>query len=235
PGDVAVAEGVVYVGDGARRYRDVLEARGGVVPADGDERHLPRARFHAALAGPAGAVDVRRRAGEAELDLPRRVRPRRRDRPARRLPDRVALRRRVARDERRRRPGASRPRDRDDAARAALRADRRRRAPRLHARGARLERDRDRSLRAARLPGARHPPRLLHRQPRRRADHVEGPRRPRPELTGTMSRPHSLILGIETSCDETAAALVTHDGTIAASVVSSQADLHARYGGVVPE
>ncbi|HZS24085.1 MAG TPA: tRNA (adenosine(37)-N6)-threonylcarbamoyltransferase complex transferase subunit TsaD [Gaiellaceae bacterium] len=50
-----------------------------------------------------------------------------------------------------------------------------------------------------------------------------------------MSRPHSLILGIETSCDETAAALVTHDGTIAASVVSSQADLHARYGGVVPE
>ncbi|HZS24087.1 MAG TPA: tRNA (adenosine(37)-N6)-threonylcarbamoyltransferase complex dimerization subunit type 1 TsaB [Gaiellaceae bacterium] len=58
PGDVAVAEGVVYVGDGARRYRDVLEARGGVVPADGDERHLPRARFHAALAGPAGAVDA---------------------------------------------------------------------------------------------------------------------------------------------------------------------------------
>jgi N6-L-threonylcarbamoyladenine synthase len=44
-----------------------------------------------------------------------------------------------------------------------------------------------------------------------------------------------LILGIETSCDETAAALVTQDGEIRASVVSSQADLHARYGGVVPE
>jgi N6-L-threonylcarbamoyladenine synthase len=45
----------------------------------------------------------------------------------------------------------------------------------------------------------------------------------------------SLILGIETSCDETAAAVVTDDGEIRANVVSSQADLHARYGGVVPE
>ena len=44
-----------------------------------------------------------------------------------------------------------------------------------------------------------------------------------------------MILGIETSCDETAAALVTTDGEIRANVVSSQADLHARYGGVVPE
>ncbi len=44
-----------------------------------------------------------------------------------------------------------------------------------------------------------------------------------------------MILGIETSCDETAAALVTAGGDIRASVVSSQADLHARYGGVVPE
>jgi N6-L-threonylcarbamoyladenine synthase len=44
-----------------------------------------------------------------------------------------------------------------------------------------------------------------------------------------------MILGIETSCDETAAALVDRDGRILASVVSSQADLHARYGGVVPE
>jgi N6-L-threonylcarbamoyladenine synthase len=44
-----------------------------------------------------------------------------------------------------------------------------------------------------------------------------------------------VILGIETSCDETAAALVTDDGEIRASVVSSQAELHARYGGVVPE
>jgi N6-L-threonylcarbamoyladenine synthase len=44
-----------------------------------------------------------------------------------------------------------------------------------------------------------------------------------------------LILGLETSCDETAAAVITPDGTILANVVSSQADLHARYGGVVPE
>ena len=43
-----------------------------------------------------------------------------------------------------------------------------------------------------------------------------------------------LILGIETSCDETAAALVTDEGEIRSSVVSSQAELHARYGGVVP-
>jgi N6-L-threonylcarbamoyladenine synthase len=44
-----------------------------------------------------------------------------------------------------------------------------------------------------------------------------------------------MILGIETSCDETAAALVTVEGEIRSSVVSSQAELHARYGGVVPE
>ena len=44
-----------------------------------------------------------------------------------------------------------------------------------------------------------------------------------------------MILGIETSCDETAAALVTQEGRILANVVSSQAELHAPYGGVVPE
>jgi N6-L-threonylcarbamoyladenine synthase len=44
-----------------------------------------------------------------------------------------------------------------------------------------------------------------------------------------------VILGLETSCDETAAALVSRDGRILSNVVSSQADLHARYGGVVPE
>ena len=44
-----------------------------------------------------------------------------------------------------------------------------------------------------------------------------------------------VILGLETSCDETAAALITRDGDIRANVVSSQAELHARYGGVVPE
>lgn len=43
------------------------------------------------------------------------------------------------------------------------------------------------------------------------------------------------ILGIETSCDETAAAVVADARTVMSSVVSSQIDLHARYGGVVPE
>ena len=43
------------------------------------------------------------------------------------------------------------------------------------------------------------------------------------------------ILGIETSCDETAAAVVDDGRLVRSSVVASQADLHARYGGVVPE
>lgn len=44
-----------------------------------------------------------------------------------------------------------------------------------------------------------------------------------------------VILGIETSCDETAAAVVVGGTKVLSSVVSSQVDLHARYGGVVPE
>jgi N6-L-threonylcarbamoyladenine synthase len=44
-----------------------------------------------------------------------------------------------------------------------------------------------------------------------------------------------VILGLETSCDETAAAVVTQAGEILSNVVASQADLHARFGGVVPE
>ena len=44
-----------------------------------------------------------------------------------------------------------------------------------------------------------------------------------------------LILGIETSCDETAAAVVREGREVRSSVVSSQVDLHARFGGVVPE
>ncbi|QOY92088.1 tRNA (adenosine(37)-N6)-threonylcarbamoyltransferase complex transferase subunit TsaD [Paludibaculum fermentans] len=43
------------------------------------------------------------------------------------------------------------------------------------------------------------------------------------------------ILGIESSCDETAAAIVTSDGELSASVVASQIDTHSKYGGVVPE
>jgi N6-L-threonylcarbamoyladenine synthase len=44
-----------------------------------------------------------------------------------------------------------------------------------------------------------------------------------------------VILALETSCDETAAAVVEEDGVVLSSIVSSQAELHSRYGGVVPE
>ena len=47
------------------------------------------------------------------------------------------------------------------------------------------------------------------------------------------SRP--LILAIESSCDETAAAIVDGEGALASDVVASQIDFHARFGGVVPE
>ena len=50
PGEVDVDAGRTYVGSGAVRYRSILEAAGADVPPDGDERHLPRARFHAQLA-----------------------------------------------------------------------------------------------------------------------------------------------------------------------------------------
>ena len=57
PQEVPVA---LCVGSGAVRYRAILEANGAEVPPDDDERHLPRARFHAQLArefGPAGEVE----------------------------------------------------------------------------------------------------------------------------------------------------------------------------------
>jgi N6-L-threonylcarbamoyladenine synthase len=44
-----------------------------------------------------------------------------------------------------------------------------------------------------------------------------------------------MILGIETSCDETAASVISADGHIRSNVIASSADLHAEYGGVVPE
>jgi tRNA A37 threonylcarbamoyladenosine modification protein TsaB len=50
PAELEVEPGGVYVGSGAVRYRDILEAAGAQIPADADERHLPRARFHAQLA-----------------------------------------------------------------------------------------------------------------------------------------------------------------------------------------
>ena len=60
PQELELEPGTVCVGDGAVRYRAVLESRGAEIPPDGDERHIPRARFHAALArdfGPAEAVE----------------------------------------------------------------------------------------------------------------------------------------------------------------------------------
>jgi tRNA threonylcarbamoyladenosine biosynthesis protein TsaB len=57
PADLALDEGTVCIGSGAVRYRSLLEEKGAVVPPDGDERHRPRARFHAQLAGALGPVD----------------------------------------------------------------------------------------------------------------------------------------------------------------------------------
>lgn len=60
PADLRLEPGTLCVGDGAVRYRELLEAAGAEVAPDGDELHLPRARFHAALAagfGPAELVE----------------------------------------------------------------------------------------------------------------------------------------------------------------------------------
>jgi tRNA threonylcarbamoyladenosine biosynthesis protein TsaB len=60
PGDLDVEAGTVCVGDGAVRYRSVLATKGAEIPPDGDDRHIPRARFHAQLArdfGPAELVE----------------------------------------------------------------------------------------------------------------------------------------------------------------------------------
>lgn len=51
PEELRIEAGRTYVGDGAVRYRDVIERAGGIVPPDESELHVPRARFHAALAG----------------------------------------------------------------------------------------------------------------------------------------------------------------------------------------
>ena len=51
PDRLELAAGTLCVGSGAVRYRALLEEKGAVVPDDRDEIHLPRARFHAALAG----------------------------------------------------------------------------------------------------------------------------------------------------------------------------------------
>jgi len=75
PAELALQPGTVCVGNGARRYRDVLAGLGAEIPADEDERHLPRARFHAALAadyGPAERLEpIYVRVPDAERSLAR--------------------------------------------------------------------------------------------------------------------------------------------------------------------
>jgi tRNA threonylcarbamoyladenosine biosynthesis protein TsaB len=58
PAELEIEPGATYVGDGAVRYRDVFEQAGAEVPPDDDERHLPRARFHAELAAGFGPVEL---------------------------------------------------------------------------------------------------------------------------------------------------------------------------------
>ena len=57
PADLAFPAGAWLVGDGAVRYRDVLEARGAAVPPDESPLHLPRGGAHVALAAAYGPVD----------------------------------------------------------------------------------------------------------------------------------------------------------------------------------
>jgi tRNA threonylcarbamoyladenosine biosynthesis protein TsaB len=58
PDDLQVDRDRTYVGDGAVRYRGTIQGRGGVVPPDGSELHVPHARFHARLAGEGGPAEL---------------------------------------------------------------------------------------------------------------------------------------------------------------------------------
>ena len=205
----------------------MLEEAGAEIPPDDDARHVPRARFHAALArdfGPADAVEPlylrvpdaekaacassdraaaasssatsarssgssgarTRRHGRARCSRAS-WRSRRRSASARSTPTTDALVgyliisryvdawhvMNVAVD-----PDVPRPRDRDASCSSELfelTAGDGRRGYTLEVRVSNSERDP--ALRAARLQGARRPARLLHGQPRGRADHVEGPGR----------------------------------------------------------
>jgi tRNA threonylcarbamoyl adenosine modification protein YeaZ len=75
PAELELAQGRLCVGNGAVRYRTVLEAAGAEIPPDRDERHLPRARFHAQLArnfGPAEAVEpLYLRVPDADRTIPK--------------------------------------------------------------------------------------------------------------------------------------------------------------------
>jgi tRNA threonylcarbamoyladenosine biosynthesis protein TsaB len=76
PEDLELKPGTACVGDGAVRYRSLLEAAGAEVPPDSSELHLVRARFHARLAtdfGPSNAVEpLYLRIPDAEKALERR-------------------------------------------------------------------------------------------------------------------------------------------------------------------
>ena len=253
----------------APRYRDMLEARGGVVPADDDPRHVPHARLHARLArrfGPADeieplyvrapdarpmatreagaaaarpsrtstrsrqiervsypdavvALDVRGRAREAELALAGAV-----DEHGV-LVGYVVLSRyvdawhvmNVAVEPEQRRSGVA------SASSSSSRRHARRPAARLHARGAGLEHRRDPALRALRLHGARRAARLLHRQSRGRPDHVARRRSTSRTEPRDRADPRHRDVVRRDGCRGGRPAT----GRVLASVVSSQADLHA--------
>jgi tRNA threonylcarbamoyladenosine biosynthesis protein TsaB len=60
PDELDLPSGTLCVGDGAVRYRSILEKQGAVIPPDESDQHVPRARFHAVLArdfGPAEAIE----------------------------------------------------------------------------------------------------------------------------------------------------------------------------------
>jgi tRNA threonylcarbamoyladenosine biosynthesis protein TsaB len=73
--DLPVEPNVLYVGDGAVRYRDAIERRGGDVPPDDDPRHVPWAHLHAGLAKDFGLAEAAEpiylRLPDAERALPR--------------------------------------------------------------------------------------------------------------------------------------------------------------------
>jgi tRNA threonylcarbamoyladenosine biosynthesis protein TsaB len=58
PAELEIEAGTTYLGDGAVRYREIFEQAGAEVPPEDDERHLPRARFHAGLAAGFGPVEL---------------------------------------------------------------------------------------------------------------------------------------------------------------------------------
>ena len=58
PADLELEPGTLCVGDGAVRYRELLERAGAEIPPDDDERHVPWARLHARLAGEFGPAEL---------------------------------------------------------------------------------------------------------------------------------------------------------------------------------